>query len=96
LQRPAAPAPGQPLAESPLYITGLNRTMVTSEDIYKLHSKKAYVTGNHYDGYLHPWDGQLARYGDLNIPLGYFMYSFSLIPSWLFMIAISFVSRRIM
>lgn len=94
LQLPEAQA-GEPRPAAPLHIVYLNTTTVTPETIYKIHSEKTYEKDAPYEGALHPLDGWLAKYG-LNVPLGYVMYGFSLIPSWLFMIAISFFSRTIM
>ncbi|KAL2260989.1 hypothetical protein VTK26DRAFT_4835 [Humicola hyalothermophila] len=47
------------------------------------------------DGWLHPFDGKLARYG-LNVPLGYAVWALNSIPSWAMMLAISFISRTMM
>ncbi|KAL1969545.1 hypothetical protein VTN77DRAFT_8983 [Rasamsonia byssochlamydoides] len=94
LQLPQVQA-GEPRPAVPLHIVNLNTTAVTPETIYKIHSEKTYEKEAPYEGALHPFDGWLAQYG-LNVPLGYVMYGFSLIPSWLFMIAISFFSRTIM
>jgi hypothetical protein len=87
--------PGEPRPSVPLHITYLNHTTVTPETIYRIHSEKTDLAEGPYKGALHPFDGWLAQYG-LNIPLGYVMYGFSIIPSWLMMIAISFLSRSIM
>lgn len=56
----------------------------------------ASVTDLHlqYEGFFHPFDGPLAQYG-LTIPFGYLVWGFSQIPSWMFMIGISFFSRTI-
>jgi len=94
LHRPAAVA-GEPLGPSPLRVAYLNWTTVTPEEVYKIHADKIYLNKEPYDGVLHPFDGWLAQYG-LNVPLGYVMWGFGAIPSWLFMIVISFMSRRIM
>jgi hypothetical protein len=85
----------EPRPAAPLHIVNLNATTVTPETIYKIHSEKTYENETPYAGALHPLDGWLAQYG-LNVPLGYVMYGFSVIPSWLFMIVISFFSRSIM
>lgn len=45
-----------------------------------------------YDGYFHPFDGPLAKY-QVAVPLGYVFWFFNIVPSWLFMIGVSFLSR---
>lgn len=80
---------------TPLHMVYLNSTTVTARDIYNIHSKKTYLDVPAYEGDLHPTDGWVAKYG-LSIPLGYAIYGFSVVPSWLFMIFISFVSRTMM
>lgn len=44
---------------------------------------------------MHPTDGWLAQY-NLNVPLGYVIYAVGAVPSWMFMIGISFFSRTVM
>ncbi|KAK2735223.1 hypothetical protein FQN57_001328 [Myotisia sp. PD_48] len=82
-------------AETPIHIFPLNRTTVTPQDIYKVHSEKLWESSPKYESAFHPMDGWLAQY-QLNIPLGYLIYGLSVIPSWLLMIGISFVSRTMM
>jgi hypothetical protein len=60
-----------------------------------LHATKSWKEKTPYEGYFHPFDGQLAKLG-LAVPIGYVFWVFAVIPSWLFMIVISFVSRNIM
>ncbi|OJI98522.1 hypothetical protein ASPVEDRAFT_37986 [Aspergillus versicolor CBS 583.65] len=78
-----------------LHINYVNSTTVTPETIYKIHSEKKYEDRPAYEGAFHPTDGWLAEYG-LLVPLGYVIYGFGIIPSWLFMIVISMASRTIM
>jgi hypothetical protein len=85
-------APGTPID---IYIVHLNTTTTTVETYTKLASSKSYKTGPKYEGYFHPFDGPIAKYG-LATPLGYVFWFFALIPSWAMMIAISFLSRTIM
>ncbi|OOF98206.1 hypothetical protein ASPCADRAFT_205468 [Aspergillus carbonarius ITEM 5010] len=86
---------GEERAPTALHTVYLNTTTVTPETIYKVHSEKVYETTPAYEGALHPTDGWLAQNG-LLLPLGYVIYGFSAIPSWLFMILISFFSRTFM
>ncbi|KAL2215931.1 hypothetical protein M432DRAFT_593332 [Thermoascus aurantiacus ATCC 26904] len=83
-----------PRPATPLHIVYLNSTTVTPETVYKIHSEKTYEEVPRYEGAFHPTDGWLAQYG-LNVPLGYVIFAFSMIPSWLMMIAISIFSRTL-
>ncbi|RJE18665.1 hypothetical protein PHISCL_09001 [Aspergillus sclerotialis] len=82
-------------AETPLHITYMNSTTITAEGMFKIYSEKKYERSPPYQGFLHPTDGLLAQYG-LGIPVGYLIYGLSAIPSWAFMVGISFMSRTIM
>lgn len=86
---------GESRAATPLHVVYLNSTTVTAQDIYKIHSEKTYKKEPAYEGALHPTDGWLAQ-NNLLVPLGYIIHGFSIIPSWLFMIFISFASRTLM
>ncbi|PYH73459.1 aminoacyl-tRNA hydrolase [Aspergillus vadensis CBS 113365] len=85
---------GEERPNTPLHTVYLNSTTVTPETIYKVHSEKVWEKAPAYDGPLHPTDGWLAQ-NNLLLPLGYVIYGFSAIPSWLFMIGISFFSRAV-
>jgi PTH2 family peptidyl-tRNA hydrolase len=87
--------PGEARPPVPLHIVNLNHTTVTPATVYEIHGEKTWQKEDAYEGLLHPFDGQLAEYG-LNVPLGYVMYGFSVVPSWLMMIGISFLSRTVM
>lgn len=76
----------------------LNRSSSTTElvkNITVLHTTKEYEKIPPYEGFLHPFDGQLHKLG-ADIPFGYVMWGFSKMPSWLPMIAVSFLSRSFM
>ncbi|KAK6832339.1 hypothetical protein P875_00010351 [Aspergillus parasiticus SU-1] len=77
------------------YNVYFNATTVTPESLYKIHSEKTYEKRGAYEGSFHATDSWLAERG-LLIPAGYVIYAFSAIPSWLFMIFISFFSRSMM
>ncbi|PYI22537.1 PTH2-domain-containing protein [Aspergillus violaceofuscus CBS 115571] len=83
---------GEGRAPTTLHTAHLNTTTVTPETIYKLHSEKHFEQTPAYVGLLHPTDGFFAKNG-LLLPLGYVMWGFGSIPSWLFMLFISFFSR---
>jgi hypothetical protein len=90
-----AQAPSQASGPTHLYIVYVNGTATSPRDILKIHTEKTYLEEEEYTGALHPIDGAVAKYG-LTQPLGYVMWLFGTTPSWVVMIAISFVSRQIM
>lgn len=73
----------------------MNATTVTPEELYQIHSKKTFQRSPPYEGAFHPTDGWMAKY-QLSIPVGWVIYGLSAIPSWMFMIGISFLSRTVM
>ena len=73
----------------------LNTTTTTVKTFTDIHATKSWKEKTPYEGYFHPFDGQLAKLG-LAVPIGYVFWVFAVIPSWLFMIVISFISRNIM
>lgn len=73
----------------------MNSTTVTPEELYQVHSKKNFENSPAYEGALHPTDGWLAQY-NLLVPFGYVIYGVGTVPSWLFMVGISFFSRTFM
>lgn len=88
-----APVEDQSKPATTIRIFGLNRTSVSPTEIAKIHT--SYEETEPYEGVFHPFDGVLAQNG-LAVPLGYFLWAFALIPSWAFMLGISFFSRTIM
>jgi len=82
-------------AKTPLYVHALNTTTTTPETYVELWKTGAYKEKGAYEGYFHPVDGQLAKLG-LDVPMGYVLYAFSMVPSWVFMIGVSFISRTMM
>jgi hypothetical protein len=76
-------------------LKNLNYTTTVMKDIVDLYTTHAYKEITPYEGWFHPFDSPLAKYG-LAIPLGYFFWIFTVVPSWLFMILISFASRSVM
>ncbi|KAH7117042.1 hypothetical protein B0J11DRAFT_561303 [Dendryphion nanum] len=73
----------------------LNRTSTTVDTLKKLIIDKEYEQTEPYEGLWHPFTSPLVDYG-LAIPLGYVLWGFSKMPSWLPMILVSFVSRSFM
>ncbi|KAK5107059.1 hypothetical protein LTR62_001909 [Meristemomyces frigidus] len=90
----------QPLADQSTPATtvrsiSMNRTTVTAPEIAALHLENKYLETEPYEGFWHPFDGPLAKYGAA-IPLAYVIWGFSKVPSWAFMIGLSFLSRTFM
>lgn len=84
-----------PPAPVDIHVKGLNATTTNIKTFTDLHATKEWKDKPLYEGYFHPFDGPLAKYY-VALPLAYFFWVFSVIPSWLFMIGISFISRNIM
>ena len=76
-------------------IISLNTTTTTAQEIVAIHTGKTYEKTPVYEGYFHPFDGILAQYG-LNVPVGWMLFAFAMVPSWAFMIGISLFSRTVM
>lgn len=85
-------APPAPVDVRTIYMNSTTTDVKTFTD---LHSSRSWKEKPLYEGYFHPFDGPLAQFG-LAVPLGYLFWVFAVVPSWLFMIAISFISRNIM
>ncbi|RFU28000.1 hypothetical protein B7463_g8340, partial [Scytalidium lignicola] len=89
MEVPAPPAPVD------IHHWNLNATTTTAKTFQDLRSSGEWKNKPAYEGYyFHPFNGLLAQY-NLAVPLGYFFWGFSIVPSWLFMIIVSFFSRRI-
>jgi hypothetical protein len=89
------PLPDQSTPGTACRMFSLNRTTVTATEIAALSLQEKYKEKEPYEGFFHPFDGPLAKTG-LNIPVGYAIWGFSKIPSWAFMIGVSFISRTFM
>lgn len=84
-----------PPAPVDVHTWNLNATTTTTKTFDELRTSKEWKEKPAYTGYFHPFDGPLAQY-KVAVPLGYFLWIFSIIPSWAFMIIVSFFSRRMM
>ena len=89
------PLPDQSTPATTYRSIGLNRTTVDAPHIAAIHLRETYKEKEPYEGFFHPFDGPLAKLG-LAIPAGYAIWGLSLIPSWAFMIFVSFISRTMM
>ncbi|KAI5467052.1 hypothetical protein BGZ63DRAFT_344999 [Mariannaea sp. PMI_226] len=79
-----------------VYKKRLNMTTTTSEDfinIYKSGNKEGLSLQEH--GWFHPIHGKVVEWG-LAVPVAYLVWAFGLVPNWLFMLVVSFVSRSMM
>lgn len=88
-----------------IYTRRMNLTTVTEQDVVDAYVKykagtepedgrlRFYRYAN--DGWLHPFDGKLARWG-VSEPLGYVFWALNAVPSWAMMLVISGVSRYMM
>lgn len=94
-QVPQAQPAGQERLPTPLHVVYMNTTTVTPQELYEIHSKKNYEKVDAYEGAFHPTDGWVAKY-NLTLAFGYFIYGIGAIPSWMFMLGISFFSRTFM
>jgi hypothetical protein len=84
-----------PPAPIDIHLVGLNTTSTTAKTFSDLHETKSWKLKPKFDGYFHPFDGPIAQAG-IAKPLGYVIWVFALIPSWMFMIGVSFFSRTMM
>lgn len=78
--------------ESDLHIVHVNVSTASVQSFQDARTNEAWRGVDKYEGYFHPLDGQLALYGVAK-PLGYMFWVFNVVPNWLFMMVISFVSR---
>lgn len=76
-----------------IYKKRLNLTTVTSDEIVSLQGKKDEFKVE--DSIWHPFNGKVAELG-ISVPFAYFLWIFNLLPSWAFMLIISFFSRSMM
>lgn len=95
VQRPVIAEAGQEKPPTPIHMVHVNVTTVTPQDIYNIHAKKTWENARLYEGAWHPMDGWLAKY-KLNFIGGCIVYGLGLVPNWVMMIGISFLSRTMM
>jgi hypothetical protein len=84
-----------PPASINLWAKRLNMTTVTSDDFVQLHTNGYKETSKLHDGIFHPFNGWFAQNG-LSTIVGYVLWGFNLVPSWLFMVVVSMLSRTMM
>jgi hypothetical protein len=78
-----------------IHTTGFNASSVDVKTFTELRKTQPWKKEPAYEGYFHPFNGQVAQFGAA-APLGWLLFVFSVLPNWLFMILISMGSRRMM
>lgn len=89
------PLPDQSAGPTHITVHYFNLTTVSNADITRLHTRKEYLHAERYEGALHPFDGWVQRSG-LVVPMAWALWGLSKVPSWAFLVGMSFVSRRFM
>ncbi|KAI0025920.1 hypothetical protein F4780DRAFT_789393 [Xylariomycetidae sp. FL0641] len=84
-----------PPAPVEIWTKRLNLTTTTSEDLIELQKEGYKTQATLHTGTFHPFKGFIAENG-LSTPVGYLIWGFNLLPSWMFMIFISMFSRTMM
>lgn len=84
-----------PPASIDLWAKRLNMTTVTSDDFVQLQKDGYKQQAKLHDGIFHPFNGWFAQNG-LSTIVGYVLWGFNLVPSWLFMVVVSMLSRTMM
>ncbi|KAK7948707.1 uncharacterized protein PG986_009593 [Apiospora aurea] len=78
-----------------IWVKRFNLTTTTSEDIIARHAEGYKKTFQLHEGTFHPFNGWWAQ-NHLSLPVGYVLWFFNVVPSWLLMLTLSFVSRSMM
>lgn len=79
-----------------IWMKRMNLSTTNPEDyleLYKTREDKSQFKKK--DGYFHPFDGELAKYG-VAVPVAYILWGLSVVPSWAMMLGVSFLSRTMM
>jgi hypothetical protein len=84
-----------PPSDIDIYRKRLNLTSTTTKTFSDLHASKDGGDLKPLDSIFHPFNSKVAKAG-LSLPIGYALWAFNLVPNWLFMLVISFVSRSMM
>lgn len=85
-----------PPAPVDIYMKRLNLSTTDSDTFTKLYETKEDKSQFKLkDGYFHPFDGELAKYG-VAVPVAYALWAMSILPSWAMMLGVSFLSRTFM
>jgi len=84
-----------PPSKIDIHVKRLNLTTTTSKTLLDLYAKDSKEDFHLHEGFFHPFDGPLAKYG-LSVPVGSVLYFFNVVPSWAMMLVVSFISRSMM
>lgn len=76
-----------------IYKKRFNMTTVTADDIAAVKDDRS--STNIVDSWFHPFNGKATELG-LAVPFGYLTWFFNVVPSWMFMLGVSFISRSMM
>ena len=95
IQLPVYDAAAQSPASTDAYVKHLNLTTTTASGLVKFYKSEEWKELDRIDSVFHPFDGALAKYG-LQVPLGYVLFAFSMVPSWSIMLGVSFFTRYFM
>ena len=78
-----------------IYGKRLNLSRVTSDDIVSYLDPAGRADFKLVETIFHPFNSKIAKLG-LSVPVGYAVYYMGLVPNWLFMFALSAISRTMM
>ena len=87
-----AVAPGGGRVTTDIYVVPLNATGTSSGDITAIYKNEKYKSRPVLKSMFHPFDGLIAQSG-LQVPVGYVLTAFGMIPSWAVMVVISLMAR---
>lgn len=76
-------------------ILPVNASTVTAAEMVRIHTSKSWKELPLYTGSFQPFDSWLALTG-LNVPLGYVKSVWDRLPTWSFMLLVSFLTRTFM
>lgn len=82
-----------PPAPIDIYKKRFNMTTVTSDEVAAVKDNRESAVL--LDSWFHPFNGKAVELG-LAVPFGYLTWAFNVVPNWLFMLGISFLSRTMM
>ena len=94
-EKEAAKVKGGEQAPTKITATGLNVTTATAQEITELYTLDKWKEGDAVEGYFHPFDGPIARFGLMG-PFGQAADALGRIPPWMLMLVISFITRSMM
>lgn len=84
-----------PPATIDIYRTRLNTTTTTTSTFSELKNANKAEAMTLIESRFHPFNGQFTELG-LSVPIAWALWGFNLVPSWLFMLVVSMVSRTMM